>query len=94
MPGLLFFWALAVQRREARRPASERHRLDKGSADLVPVTAIGRMLDPVEAGELIRRPAAGSRDDRRQIGDYPGPPPRERWEMAELFESSLKTEAR
>lgn len=34
---------------------AEGHRLDREAAAIVPVTAIGRMLDQVEAGELIRR---------------------------------------
>jgi hypothetical protein len=33
----------------------EGHELDAATAKLVPERAIGRMLDPVEAGELIRK---------------------------------------
>jgi hypothetical protein len=34
---------------------AEGHALDEAAAALVPVRTIGRMLDPGEAGELIRR---------------------------------------
>jgi hypothetical protein len=34
--------------------------LDQVAADLVPVTAIGRMLDPVEVEKLIKRFEAGT----------------------------------
>jgi hypothetical protein len=37
------------------------YRIDKEAAVLVPPMAIGHMLDPVEAGELIRWLAAGTR---------------------------------
>jgi hypothetical protein len=58
---------------------AEGHELDPATAALVPAKAIGRMLDPVEAGELIRaiergmrkRPAAPSvkrRPARRKRG--------------------------
>lgn len=43
------------------------YRIDKEAAVLVPPTAIGHMLDPVEAGELIRWLAAGTRMRRRLV---------------------------
>ena len=43
------------------------YRLDKEAADLVPAVAIGRMLDPVESGELFTRLAAKTQKRRRLL---------------------------
>jgi hypothetical protein len=43
------------------------YRLDKEAADLVPAVAIGRMLDPVESGELFTRLAENTKKRRRLL---------------------------
>jgi hypothetical protein len=43
------------------------YRVDKEVAGLVPPTALGRLLDPIEYGELLRRLAAGTRKARRPL---------------------------
>jgi hypothetical protein len=44
-----------MDRRAEGARFAEGHELDEAAAALVPARAIARMLDPVEAGELIRR---------------------------------------
>jgi hypothetical protein len=44
----------SVERIDQGAAFGKGYRLDKGAADFVPVTAIGRMLSPDEAGEIRR----------------------------------------
>ena len=43
------------------------YRLDKEAAHLVPAVALGRMLDPVESGELFTRLAEKTQKRRRLL---------------------------